>query len=83
MLIGSDILSGGRVEGQCNYTGLKLSTDLQGGVSGHICFEKSGKIVEEKLVNVPTAKGSHSAGTKTVRFMIGPPVGGQCPRRFA
>jgi hypothetical protein len=27
LLIGSDILSGGRVQGQCNYTGLRLGTD--------------------------------------------------------
>ena len=41
-LIGSDILSGGRVADQCNYTGLKLGTDAQGMVTGHICFEKNG-----------------------------------------
>jgi hypothetical protein len=47
MLIGSDILSGGRVQGQCNYTGLKLGTDSQGVVTGHICFEKEGTPIEE------------------------------------
>jgi hypothetical protein len=70
------------VAGQCNYTGLKLGTDGQGVVTGHICFEKQGQVVEEKLVNVPTARGSHSAGTKTVGFVSGPPMGGQCLRRF-
>jgi hypothetical protein len=55
MLIGSDILSGGRVSGQFNYTGLKLDTDAQGVVTGHICFERNGQVVEEKLVNVPTS----------------------------
>lgn len=81
ILIGSDVLSGGRLPGQWNYTGLKLSTDAEGVVSGHICFEKGGQPIEEKLVNVPTARGSHSAGTRTVGFVSGPPVGGQCLRR--
>ena len=76
ILIGSDILSGGRVADQCNYTGLKLGTDSQGVVTGHICFEKGGEALQEKLVNVPTARGSQSAGTRTVGFMAGPPVGG-------
>lgn len=71
------------MSGQCNYTGLKLGTDSQGVVTGHICFEKQGQTVEEKLVNVPTARGSHSAGTKTVGMIAGPPVGGQCLRRYS
>ena len=76
ILIGSDILSGGRVQGSWNYTGLKLGTDALGVVTGHICFEKAGHVLEEPLVNVPTASGSQSAGTKTVGFVAGPPVGG-------
>jgi hypothetical protein len=83
ILIGSDILSGGRISGQCNYTGLRLGTDGDGLVTGHICFDKGGHLIEERLVNVPTARGSHSAGTKTVGLISGPPVGGQCLRRFA
>lgn len=83
MLIGSDVLSGGRVVGQCNYTGMKLGTDSQGVVTGYICFEKGGVPLEEKLVNVPTARGSHSAGTKTVGMVAGPPLGGQYVRRVS
>jgi hypothetical protein len=58
VLVGSDVLSGGRPLGQVNYTGIKLATDGQGAVKGFICFEKAGKSVEEALVNVPTARGS-------------------------
>jgi hypothetical protein len=83
MLIGSDILSGGRVSGQFNYTGLKLDTDAQGVVTGHICFERNGQVVEEQLVNVPTCQGSQSTGTTTVGWVAGGPGGAQGIRRFA
>lgn len=62
---------------------MRLGTDNQGMVTGHICFEKNGATVEERLVNVPTAKGSHSAGTKTLAMLAGPPLGGQYVRRFS
>ena len=34
ILVGSDVLSGGRAPGQINYTGLRLVTDEKGVVSG-------------------------------------------------
>lgn len=55
----------------------------RGVVTGHICFERDGRVVEEKLVNVPTARGSQSAGTKTVGFVAGAPVGAQGMHGFA
>lgn len=81
ILIGGDLLSGGREKGQVNYTGLKLDTGENGAVTGFICFEKMGTVVEEQLVNVPTARGSHAAGTGSVGMVSGPPLGGQCVRR--
>lgn len=77
VLVGSDVLSGGRGAGQWNYTGLRLETDVQGMVKGLICFAKDGEHVEEELVNVPTARGSHAAGTGSVNLVAGPPLGGQ------
>jgi hypothetical protein len=81
ILIGSDICSGGRPQGQVNFTGIKLATDAQGVVRGALCFEKEGQDITEELVNVPTARGSHSAGTETIGWIAGPPMGGQCVRR--
>jgi hypothetical protein len=79
-LIGGDVLSGGRPVGEVNFTGLKLGTDAQGHVRGSVCFEKGGKDIVEPLVNVPTARGSHSAGTRSIGMVQGPPLGGQCLR---
>ncbi len=81
ILVGSDVLSGGRPRGEVNFAGTRLSTDEKGVVQGHICFEKGGEVLEEKLVNVPTARGSHSAGTHSVGLVAGPPLGGQRVRR--
>jgi hypothetical protein len=80
-LLGADLLSGGRPAGEVNFTGVKLATDAQGRVRGSICFEKGGATIEEPLVNVPTARGSHSAGTATLGMIAGPPLGGQYVRR--
>lgn len=80
-LVGSDVLSGGRGSGQWNYSGVALDTSDTGDVTGKLCFTRDGVRVEERLVNVPTAKGSHSAGTKSVSMVGlvgGPPSGGQC-----
>ena len=76
LLVGSDVLSRGHAQGQWNYAGLRLGTDSAGEVEGHICFSRGGAQVEEKLVNVPTARGSHSAGTKMLGMVAGPPLGG-------
>ncbi len=81
ILVGSDVLSGGRPLGQVNYAGVRLSTDDKGMVQGYICFEKAGETHDERLVNVPTARGSHSAGTHSVGMLAGPPLGGQHVRR--
>jgi hypothetical protein len=58
VLVGSDVLSGGRPFDQVNYAGVRLSTDRQSSVRGFICFEKAGELLLEALVNVPTARGS-------------------------
>ena len=58
-----------------------MVTDTNGLVKGHISFARESEQVEEVLVNVPHASGSHSAGTKTIGMMVGPPLGGQCVRR--
>jgi hypothetical protein len=80
LLVGSDVLSGGRGPGQWNYAGLRLITGAHGAVRGLVHFERDGTLVEEALVNVPTARGSHAAGTGTVNLVQGPPLGGQCLR---
>ena len=69
-LLGGDLLSGGRPKGQWNWKGVEVNTDEQGLVTGTIRFEKEGRTAEERLVNVPTARGSHSAGT--VGLVAGP-----------
>lgn len=82
-LIGSDVLSGGRGDGQWNYAGVVLETSAAGDVTGRLCFSRGGEKAEETLVNVPTAKGSHSAGTKSldsVGLVSGPPLGGRYVR---
>ena len=73
-LLESDLLSGGRPKGQWNWRGVEAVTGDEGVVTGHIKFEKDGAIVEEPLVNVPTARGSHSAGT--IGMVAGPELGG-------
>ena len=75
VLVRSGLLLGGRAAELCNYTGMRLETGAEGIVRGHIYFDKGSESIEEPLVNVPTAQGSHLAGTRTVGF-----VGGQCVR---
>ncbi len=58
---------------------MKLVTADDGQVRGFICFDRAGEKLEEELVNVPTIRGSHCAGT--TEGYVGPPLGGQCVRR--
>jgi hypothetical protein len=81
VLLGSDVLSGGRGPGECNYAGTKLQTKENGGTKGYLCFERDGQVREAELVNVPTAQGSHATGTASINLVAGPPIGGQCVRR--
>jgi hypothetical protein len=83
LLIGGDLLSGGRGQGAHNFTGIALDTDAAGRVSGAISFAKvGGQPVNEALVNVPSASGSHALNTTAIN-MVGPPtLGGQCLRRL-
>lgn len=80
VLLGSDVLSTGRGRGQCNYAGTRLAADEKGAARGFLLFECNGEVREEPLVNVPTAMGSHAAGTASVNLVTGPPLGGQCVR---
>ena len=42
VLLGSDVLSGGRGPGECNYAGTRLQTKEKGGTQGYLCFERDG-----------------------------------------
>lgn len=59
---------------------MTLGTSEKGVVEGKICFAKGVEVAEADLVNVPTARGGHSLGTKTINLVTGPPLGGQCLR---
>lgn len=76
LLIGSDVLSGGRPVDSWNFTGIKLATSMDGVVTGNLCFAKAAELREAELVNVPTAKGSHAQGTSALNMINGPPLGG-------
>ncbi len=77
MLIGSDLLSGGRPRGCLNFTGTRLVTHDDCTVTGGLCFERGDEHMELPLVNVPHVRGSHCAGIDTVGYVGAPSLGGQ------
>lgn len=84
LLVGGDLVAGGRGDGAHNFTGILIDTDEAGKVAGAISFAPvGGASVKEPLVNVPSASGSHALNTSSLCYVGPPAMGGQCLRRVA
>lgn len=85
MLLGADVLSGGRPSSTWNFTGLKVDTLGTGQVQAHLTFKLAGVDTMIELPHAPV--GEHLVGTlaggNVFAYMAGgaPLPSGQCLRR--
>ena len=77
LLIGADLLCGGRPEGMWNFGGIK-QVSKGSTCTGVICFEKDGVTEECELRHVPVHPPAVSS--MLLSYVSGPPLGGQCLR---
>lgn len=84
ILVGSDVLSGGRPSHEWNYVGTTLETSQVGVVEGSLRFKRNGCVTEMPLLNVPSATGRHANGASTLALVAPcpPSAEGQYLRRF-
>ena len=62
LILGSDILRGGRPLAAWNFSGFRVLTKEVGKVEGTICFSKAGKETECPLLNTPAGLSEHKTG---------------------
>ena len=83
VLLGADILRGGRGDQGWNFTGLTYETSPAGEVTGHLVFKRGSLAEACPLAHCPTDRG---AGPPTLNllqdyegaYVDGPPLGDQC-----
>jgi hypothetical protein len=83
LLLGADVLSGGRKSGQWNFSGIQVKTLAEGSVEAELNFEISGKTVHVALVHAPVGSSVDTRVPGADEFLaaVSPPlVGGQCLR---
>ena len=64
LILGSDILRGGRPLAAWNFSGFKVLTKEVGKVEGSICFTKAGKETECPLLNAPAGLSERKTGVR-------------------
>ena len=76
MLLGADILKGGRKPPGWNYVGWELEDGLTK-VGGSLLFRRGGVLEKVMLHQVPTAEEGREAMVGQLATVAGPPFGGQ------
>lgn len=72
ILLGADVLSGGRDSKSWNFTGMKVKTDSGGEVSAQLTFDVNRVEVGVDLAHAPSSKGAPPVGNLSY-------VGGSVP----
>ena len=82
LLLGADVISGGKENIHWNFTGLKVKTICEGQVEGFLLFEQHGHEVAIPLPHAP-ANGSRATQESLHCMVASPPLGGdQCLRHY-
>ena len=83
VLLGADVLSGGRNSSSWNFTGMRVQTTDIGQVKAHLTFDVQGTEMAIDLAHAPSGQAKSEVGH--VAFIGGamPLSGGQCLRRNA
>lgn len=81
VLLGADVLSGGRDSSSWNFTGMRVRTEQVGQVRAELTFEVQGREVTVDLAHAPTGEAKSAVGHVSCVGGSLPLSGGQCLRR--
>jgi hypothetical protein len=78
LLLGADVLSGGRKLGQWNFSGIKVTTLAEGKVEAELTFEINGSTVHVALVHAPVGSSVNLSAPGMSGFLSAssPPLAG-------
>jgi hypothetical protein len=83
LLLGADVLSGGRKPGQWNFSGIQVKTLAEGRVEAQLNFEINGNIVHVALAHAPVGHDLDPRAPEVEGYLsavLPPLAGGQCLR---
>ena len=78
LLLGADVLSGGRNLGQWNFSGIQVKTVAEGHVEAKLTFEISGNTVNVALAHAPVGQNLETRAPEAAGYLsaVSPPMAG-------